>query len=59
MKINFYKNTKDNLLGIRLYVSIVLPFIIPYLHTMKKHVLLLSIFTLLLWQVTAQAQINL
>jgi hypothetical protein len=57
VKIKLYKNTKDFLFGIRLYGSIVFPFIIPYLHTMKKHTLLLSIFTFLLWQVTAHAQI--
>lgn len=57
MIINFYKNTKVFLFDIRLYGSIVFPFFISYLHTMKKHVLLLSILILLLWQVAAQAQI--
>jgi sugar lactone lactonase YvrE len=57
VKINFYKNTQDYLLCIRLCISIILPFIISYLHAMNKQTILLSIFTFFLWQVTVQAQI--
>jgi len=40
-----------------LYISIVVLFTNKDLHAMKKHTLLLSIFTFFLWQVTVQAQI--
>jgi len=40
-----------------LYISIVVLFTNKDLDAMKKHTLLLSIFTFLLWQVTVQAQI--